>query len=69
MFVMTTTNMNMKTQFNTLIGAANTLFARPQPRWRVWLASGFGLLVLAKIALAASQIFDILNATYAASLT
>ena len=68
MFVMTTTNMNMKTQFNTLVRAANTLFGRPQPRWLVWLTSGIALVVLAKIALAASQIFDMLNATYAAAL-
>ena len=69
MSVMTTTNMNIKTQSNTLLRATSALFGRPQPRWRVWLASGIALVVLAKIALVVSQIFAILNATYAASLT
>ena len=66
---MTTTNMNMNTQSNTLLRATNALFGRPQPRWLVWLTSGIALVVLAKIALAASQILDILNTTYAASIT
>ncbi len=69
MFVMTTNNMNMKTQSNTLLRAAGALLGRPQPRWLLILTSGFALLVLAKIALAAGQIFDILNATYAAGLS
>ena len=69
MFVMTTTNMNMKTRIHTLAGAAGTLFDRAQPRWLVWLTGVVALAVLVKIALVASQVFAILNAVYDAGLT
>ena len=69
MFVMTTTNMNMKTRIHTLAGDAGTLLSRAQPRWLVWLTGGVALAVLVKIALVASQIFAILNATYDACVT
>jgi hypothetical protein len=71
MFVMNTSNMNtnMKTQMNSLVGAACALLGRTQPRWLVWLTGSVALAVFVKIALVASQIFSILNATYAAGLS
>jgi hypothetical protein len=66
---MTTTNLNLKRQFNTLRRIVHTRPSRPPARWLVLVTSGFALLVLAKIVLVASQIFAILNETYSASLT
>ena len=69
MFVMKTTNMNMKIPMNTLACAARAWLGRRQPRWLVWLTGGVAFVVLVKIALITSQIFTILDATYAAGLT
>jgi len=69
MIVMTKNHMNPKTQSNPIFGTVRTLLGQRQPRWLVLVTSGLALLILCKIALVASQIFDIMNATYAASLT
>ena len=62
-------NLNPEAPFNPLAGARSLRSRRPLPRWLIFLTSGFALLILAKIALVAGQIFAILNATYSASLT
>ena len=62
MFVMTT-NTKMKTS-NSISESIKSLINRPQPRWLVALTGGVALAVLAKIALVASQIYAMLNATY-----
>ena len=67
--VMTTINMNKKIRFVTLLEAATARLERPQPRWAVLVTSGLALAVLVVLAIAASQVYDILQAMYAAGLT
>ena len=67
--VMTTINLNKKTRFITLLGAAAARLDRPQPRCVVLVTGGVALAVLVILALAASQVYDILQAMYAAGLT
>jgi hypothetical protein len=67
--VMTTINTDKKTRFVTLLSAAAARLGRPQPRWVVLLTGGVALAVLVILAIAASQVYDILQAMYAAGLT
>lgn len=66
--VMTTININ-KTRFVTLLGAAAARLGRPQPHWVVLVTGGVALALFVILAIAASQVYDILQAMYAAGLT
>jgi hypothetical protein len=66
---MTTTNMNTKAQLMMLIRAAKARLGRAQPRWMVILTGGVAVAVLIKLAVVASQVYEILQTMYAAGLT